>query len=855
MRGEIEKWQTKKKGEKVEMIKPDNAATEDLEYKKFEEKYIDAKYNLEEFINYAKNRDLEENEKEAVKNLEERLARLRELLENKNYKEFKEAQDKFNDQLEDLYYKNKEIPYEKDEAVEKLAAAMGLSEEEKPELASLSPEQAPVAPVPPSPAETKKSLWGKLKERGKKITGAIFNRETGKIAGKVSYDTITSILGIKLITDIMQGWTGKGDLAEWWKGRRESKASREAIAEAYQRLMQSFKKVKRNETLVESEKIEIRLIEFKIQVESARISPEEKKALLDRLLAIGEKHREDTETAVKERDEEARRVLDAYLQAKISGMKIAKDALNFALTATGFSMLRGLAYAGASIAERVGKARKEYIKRNLDVNSKKTEFGFVAKDVFVNSAIETARALSLRGEKKGANKKTKTIDFIKALGTVARGFGIYGLAISGTDSTEQSIDKLINSIKEQGVTGMVSDNFIQNAERAWYLYTHPTEVFKRHKGSTALKPEEHHEVLTPPEHPPAAEHHEAPVSIEPVEHGDHTVAVEVLNNREGILNGVNKIIHNHSDIFTHADGKPWTAAEIHAWKTQELKDMGFKFKGDKWGYPMTVHGGAKVEVFTDEQGQPHFKLASDEHVTFNKNYKWVDTEAVERATMPKPARVDLDIKEKAIVHHAPAAAPAHPAGGPEAAEVKETVSQFLTERGSNPKEFVWVYDKMVDSAIDQVKDKLIFQGNAAEFLQGKINALYNARMTPENITSFNPSDSRSLAMVEKILDAENKFKLNQSDWLKSFSQTMFDKSDKAMRLALAPDRDVLLEPIKTNGGHAARIWDPAEGKDVFIYDKDRVFNTNDDGRLIVKDEYGVTRLFSQKQALKMAEKP
>ena len=82
---------------------------------------------------------------------------------------------------------------------------------------------------------------------------------------------------------------------------------------------------------------------------------------------------------------------------------------------------------------------------------------------------------------------------------------------------------------------------------------------------------------------------------------------------------------------------------------------------------------------------------------------------------------------------------------------------------------------------------------------------------------------------------------------------MFDKSDKAIHLALLPDRDVLLEPIKTNGGHAARIWDEAEGKDVFIYDKDRVFNTNEDGRLIVTDERGVEKPFNQKEALQMAE--
>lgn len=123
----------------------------------------------------------------------------------------------------------------------------------EPELAPapepvIEPELAPSATPPATsdeivsqevlPPETKKSLWQRFKERGQKITNAIFNRDTAKVAGKVSYDTVTSVLGIKLATDAVYGLaTGKGDLAQWWKERKETKGAREAITSAYQGLL------------------------------------------------------------------------------------------------------------------------------------------------------------------------------------------------------------------------------------------------------------------------------------------------------------------------------------------------------------------------------------------------------------------------------------------------------------------------------------------------------------------------------------------------------------------------------------------------------------------------------------------
>ncbi len=760
--------------------------------------------------------------------------------------------------------------------------------------------------------EPEKGWWTRLKEKGKNLKESIFNKDTGKALGKMSYDTITSVLGVKLATDLVYGLaTGKGDLAEWWKGRKESKGSREAITETYQSLMQSFKKIKRNEALAESEKIETRLADFKTKIESARISSEAKKELSDRLLTIGEKHQEDTETAAKERDKEVRRVLEAYVQGKISGMKIAKDGLNLALTATGLLMLRGAVYAGVSKAEGVEKAKREYAKQTLGTDAKKAELKFVAKDVIINAAIETAHGLSLGVfSKEKIGVKRRTLNFIKEIGTVARGFGIYGLAFSHAELPGQSIDKLISQIKEHGVAGAISDNFIHNVERVAHLYTHPTEAFTRHKGPVAPRPEEYREI---PDHPVPEPLHtlEPPVSASlepdseaaPIPEGPHKIDVVILKDWEGVDHGFNKLIRAHPELFRHENGAPWSADEFHKFRVKELQNMGVKFEGSVRGDPFTEHEGAQVELFTDKNGNPHFKFASDEHITWNKNYKWVDTEpaknapteelvSVEKETLKivdtgaiagrkgdylinpfpddheinhaqtanadvvveqpvahKQMKVDVEIRERAVVHHAPAAAPEVAAG-------KETVGQFLTERGSSPKEFVAVYDKMVDATIEKLNNSFVFRGNSENILQAKIDFLYNGQngITFANLSNPNLTGSDSLKIVEKVWDAEERFKFHQPDWTRDFRLALFDKSDKVAGLALAPDRDVQLNPFMTNDGHAARIWDPVEGKDIFIYDKDRIFKTGIDGKLVVEDEYGVTRTFTHKSAIKMSEK-
>jgi hypothetical protein len=93
-----------------------------------------------------------------------------------------------------------------------------------------------------------------------------------------------------------------------------------------------------------------------------------------------------------------------------------------------------------------------------------------------------------------------------------------------------------------------------------------------------------------------------------------------ISKGQGILHAANKIMHEQPKFF-----EGWSKQQVHDWKVQELQDMGFKFRGGKWGYPVTVHEGAKVNLVIGADGKPHLELGT-EHVTEHKYYKWEETD-------------------------------------------------------------------------------------------------------------------------------------------------------------------------------------------------------------------------------------
>lgn len=325
-------------------------------------------------------------------------------------------------------------------------------------------------PPPDSSAEPKKGILSRIKE-------AVINKETGKFSAKLAYTSLTSVLGIKLITDGILAIGGKGDLAEYYRGTKESKTAIKSIMEAYQKFSASLEKVKGNEAGLQDAEIRSQLTSLEARVRGNRaISDETKQKILDTIETIAERHFAGTGKAKEERDADVKRLLEAYIHAKVSGAQIAKDGLNTLLTAFGGAGLRALGYAGASVVERIQKARKEHTRRNVGQLEEKSAFGFVAKDVTIGAVRETIRSLRFAGAKEGATGRQKFMDFAKAAGILFRAFGIYGSALSG--NTEKNIDTLIERIKSGNVL-RVDENFADTFRSVWETYRHPVETVEK----------------------------------------------------------------------------------------------------------------------------------------------------------------------------------------------------------------------------------------------------------------------------------------------------------------------------------------------------------------------------------------
>ncbi len=388
------------------------ATPNDFEFKKNENHYLDAVKDMEELVEFLEKHNLDTFRKKTVKELEDMLEEMYALLKNKSYKKFLDKYNEFRGLLKNLY-----------SGMKKRHRKSIFADEHSPQPA----------------LKTKRGVWESFKNHGKKITEAIFNPK----AEKINYDSTVLTLGKKLSTNA--------------SAQKKEPVNSEAVAdEAYPQFAGALEKIDKNE------KIEKRLANFKTQVETADILPEEKEAFLEKLEVISSKNHTDLETIKKERGDEIKLALDAYIQGKISGIKITQDVISFSTSAMGLSALRGTSYAGAAAVE---KTKKEHSKQMLN------------KNVLVNSAIETAGFLSLSDEKKtaGFGFKTKLVDPAKALAAVARGFEIDDTSFSGINLTKQNFDGLIDQLKQQGADKLISENFIKNSERVWHLYNHSTE--------------------------------------------------------------------------------------------------------------------------------------------------------------------------------------------------------------------------------------------------------------------------------------------------------------------------------------------------------------------------------------------
>jgi|GEM_PF-2620254 len=325
----------------------------------------------------------------------------------------------------------------------------------------------------PAPVlEQKTGVWEKVKGwfgKGKEIAK---NKEVQDAAAEATYNSATSILGIKFVTDLGRAIVGKGDIAQYVKQKLEDRT----IRNNFEALIQSRQRGK-DEKLSEEERAEA-ASKFYAQAknvfrainESKRIDPKEKQEMKEKLKTLARDYEQEKDKNEKQAQKATIDVIEAYTKNKVSGMTIAKDFLNTALTATGTFALRGVMYAGAAAGERFLKLRKENIRKEVKGEAKNN----IVKGVLIDSFTETFHELTLHrlDKKSGEISSTrKAADLIKAIGTLARIAGIGGLALGELrtegvgiiQKTLENIEKSVeNNVFEKG--GMLN-NFAANFDR------------------------------------------------------------------------------------------------------------------------------------------------------------------------------------------------------------------------------------------------------------------------------------------------------------------------------------------------------------------------------------------------------
>ncbi|MDO8499325.1 MAG: hypothetical protein Q7S66_01545 [bacterium] len=360
---------------------------------------------------------------------------------------------------------------------------------EAPTFEEAIPSSVPSVPeevAPTSHGNLSRGLFGKLLNRVKPRGSAERERadklkgfwEQFKAAGgpaliaETGYKTVASVLGVKTLGDLVLAIGGKGDIANYFKGIKATNTEKNAIMD----ILNGVSELLKTEAVVGAESTldagvanKHRALEQQITT-AEYILPADKKRLLQRLQEITT----DFSTANTDQKNilatQVSAALDVFVQNKVSGISLVKDAMNMALTASGALFLRGAGYSYMAFAERATKAEVEYKKQQITGEAKVGHEEFILKNVTVNAAVETARALMGKGitkEREQMGKVVRTMDFIKAAGVVARGFGIYHTASTETAHTEH-LEKLFTHIFS-GSLGVAAEdiarNYAANADR------------------------------------------------------------------------------------------------------------------------------------------------------------------------------------------------------------------------------------------------------------------------------------------------------------------------------------------------------------------------------------------------------
>ena len=203
------------------------------------------------------------------------------------------------------------------------------------------------------------------------------------------------------------------------------------------------------------------------------LSPDEKEEFKQRLEAIISTHDKSKGDILNQERDEVGDTLKTFLKTKISGLSLAKQGLNSAMTFSGALALRGAVYAGTSAAEWALKTEREQKKQEMRGDEVE---GW--KSSMLNEAKQTGTAMIGRGRTGEESKGKKAVEFFRAWGSVARVAGIGGMAFR-QDAANESINNLLDAVSGKLNLGDARDNFIQNATNRFESVYRPAEAVKK----------------------------------------------------------------------------------------------------------------------------------------------------------------------------------------------------------------------------------------------------------------------------------------------------------------------------------------------------------------------------------------
>ncbi|MBI2625882.1 hypothetical protein HYW68_02440, partial [Candidatus Parcubacteria bacterium] len=314
------------------------------------------------------------------------------------------------------------------------------------------------APPPGASAERRREL----PKVGRVAVGVL------KHVGAAAAKTAGSLLGVKFFYDVFAWGRQRG------KVRRERREVQAALAEmahtlrAERRAAEERTALYRPDNLAYTEAVAPTVKRFKEALEQAQYLPaHEKKEFRKRLASIMAERKRTDEELRQEDMSRADKLSRLYLNTKISGYQVAREALNTALVLGGMPVLRGAAYAATAAAERWTKAGREYEKAAWDGEHSPSFRGkriAQVKDLFLASTAETLHGLTggtlrskeARGRRTGLER---TGEFFQAASKLAIAYGIGGAAINALleRPPTEVIESLLHQFEEKGVGGIAQE--------------------------------------------------------------------------------------------------------------------------------------------------------------------------------------------------------------------------------------------------------------------------------------------------------------------------------------------------------------------------------------------------------------